>query len=131
MLPYSLPLNKVALVFFPPFDDGMDTTGRPSSNAQVVQVIVKQNGKLTLDDLAMFFPVQQDITMAVERILVAHITSPLPANLTIEGEGYRLHGAHKPWKYGKKLRLTLGRRDICAAEDKWVFIFDPVPVPVC
>ena len=63
------------------------------------------------DDLAaIYFRAQQDITVrdllwlldcshlilsdqnAFERLLIAHIHSPLPLEITLDGEGYSLHG---------------------------------------
>ncbi|KAF8066028.1 hypothetical protein FPV67DRAFT_1450450 [Lyophyllum atratum] len=124
---YQLPLNRSVLVFFPPDEYDMHLTGRTLYEARVVQVYLKQR-KSTLRDMETFFRVQQDITTAIESILLAHITSPLPASLTVEGEGYTLYGSRKPWNYAKPLRFTWGSRDVRAAEEKWVFVFAPSPV---
>lgn len=125
---YRLPHKRSTLIFFPPDDYGMHITRRPLSEAQVVQVRVKQKGVSTVDGLFKFFDAQKDITTAVESIVMAHIWSPLPANLVVEGEGYTLHGFRKPWTYGKRVRFTWGRRKVRAADDKWVFVFDPRPI---
>ncbi|KAG5642079.1 hypothetical protein DXG03_003632 [Asterophora parasitica] len=86
---YSLPLNKAVLIFFPPIDDDCtDPTEQQSSQAQVVQVLIKQDG------YASAYYVE-----------------------------------HKPWTYGKQIQFKLGTQGICAAEDKWVFVFDPTPGP--
>ncbi|GLB42349.1 hypothetical protein LshimejAT787_1103640 [Lyophyllum shimeji] len=105
--------------------DSAHSPDRPFSEPQVVQVCIKPKGESTVDGLFKFFAAQKDITTAIESIVLAHIKSPLPASVIVQGEGYTLHGFRKPWAYGKRVRFTWGSREVSAAEDKWVFLFDP------
>ncbi|RDB30008.1 hypothetical protein Hypma_014130 [Hypsizygus marmoreus] len=125
---YCLPLNKAVLVFFPSQPDAMILPEEPPSQPRVVQVIVKQEGRSTINDIATYFLAQHDITTAVESVLLAHLTSALPPTITIEGKGYVLHGVRKEWKYGRGLQLSWGEKDVHACDDKWIFVFAPTPV---
>jgi len=124
MVHYCLPLNKPVLVFFPPQHDKMLRTGRLSESL-VVQVKVTQNldSVFTVNDAVAYVHAQQDITVAIERLLMAHIISPLPARVELQGNGYSLHGERKQWDYGKTLKLSWGGQPVRSFEDKWLFVF--------
>lgn len=76
------------------------------------------------DDSAAYLRAQRDITTAIERLLVAHILSPLPHQIRLEGNGYSLHGEHKEWKYGKALQLAWGDQRVRPCKEKWSFVFN-------
>ncbi|KAG6873082.1 hypothetical protein C0995_003126 [Termitomyces sp. Mi166 len=112
---YSLQLGQTALIFFPPlYPDA--STEHPSTEAQVVQVIVKpryasssilhqymrvkltwrEHRKPTRRCIEVFYRFERDITTAIESLLLGHIISPLPERLSIEGDGYVLYGGEFP-----------------------------------
>ncbi|KAF9467852.1 hypothetical protein BDZ94DRAFT_1247888 [Collybia nuda] len=120
---YYLPLNKATLLFFPPQSDKMINTG-PLSMPWVVQVMIKQARTEPIDEIAVFFRAQNEITSAIESVLVTDILAPLPSNeVKLAGRGYSLHGVRKCWKYGKGIELAWGETPIRTCDDKWVFNF--------
>ncbi|KAJ7185801.1 hypothetical protein C8R46DRAFT_1342994 [Mycena filopes] len=119
---YRLRLDQTSLVFFPP----QTRNGHDMEESYVVQVMMKLESEArspTREDVAAYFDAQEDITAAVESILIENIIQPLQKTIEIEGEGYVLVGEKKDWVYGRRLHLKWGEEDIRMGADKWVFYF--------
>ncbi|KAJ7031990.1 hypothetical protein C8F04DRAFT_1396903 [Mycena alexandri] len=119
---YHLRLGESALVFFPP----QTRDGHDLEESYVVQVMVKIESETrspTREDVATYFDAQDEITAAIESILIENIIMPLQRTIEIEGEGYVLVGEKKDWLYGRRLHLKWGDEDVRACADKWVFYF--------
>ncbi|KDR80080.1 hypothetical protein GALMADRAFT_265265 [Galerina marginata CBS 339.88] len=137
---YFIPLNQSTLLFFPsdpvqnpnvpvnPKSDGKDLNNKSEENGgYVVQVMIKQARRNVIKEMTTFFLVQYEITKVVESIVFAHIFSPMPPEVRIEGRGYVLKGRRRSWDYGKTLNLRWGEDATKQCEDKWVFLFELVP----
>jgi len=117
---YYISLNKSTLVFFPPTSK--------ENNGYVVQAMIKSAQEdPTIKEITMAFVFQYEITKVVESIIFAHIFTPLPTEIRVEGKGYVLCGKRKAWVYGKSLQLKWGDMCIHPCEDKWVFVFKVIP----
>jgi len=114
--PYYLPLNKTTLILL-----------HPDENSPfVVQVTAKHAGESVIDELIEFYLAHHEITHAIENLIYAHIRTPLPENVEVEGAGFLLRGTRKPWSYGKTIKIKWGDEVIKPAEDKWTFIIHTV-----
>ncbi|KAJ7100025.1 hypothetical protein B0H15DRAFT_1018340 [Mycena belliarum] len=120
---YHLNLEESTLIFFPPHGRGTRGLQEP----YVVQVMIKPETRFkspTRDEVASFYDAQEDITAAVEAILLKNLIEPLH-NTTIvaDGDGYVLTGVKKEWVYGQGLELKWGDEVVRTCKDKWVFYF--------
>lgn len=118
---YYLPLNKSSLVFFPP-QSLVDLQG-----PYIVQVMIKQAHKEAIHNILTFYLAQPEITKAIETVLIAHISVPLPLEIQLDGDGYVLRGKRKQWDYGKGLELRWGDQPVRVADEKWLFMFETIP----
>ncbi|KAJ7918446.1 hypothetical protein B0H13DRAFT_2436507 [Mycena leptocephala] len=144
---YRLRLEQSTLVFFPPQTrDGWDL-----HESWVVQVMMKLElqercvssiyalvamhmgfnasnvpGRYpTREEVAAFYDAQEEITAAVETILIENLIMPLQKTIEIDGDGYVLVAEKKEWAYGQRLSLKWGDEEVRACADKWVFYFHP------
>ncbi|KAL0959573.1 hypothetical protein HGRIS_011283 [Hohenbuehelia grisea] len=146
MHPYLLTLNEAALIVLPSLqapncspghdDDLDDDTSQANTDknrneplrghtcATVVQVIIKSPKGVSSTEIATFYIFQHEITAAIESILAAHLLSPLPQEVVLEGDGYRLNGVRIPWDYGKRLDLSWGKERLRTGATKWRFSFE-------
>ncbi|KAJ7649301.1 hypothetical protein B0H17DRAFT_1215294 [Mycena rosella] len=117
---YRLRLGESTLVFFPPqARDGGDL-----HEPHVVQVMVKPQTRFpTREEVAAYYDAQEEITAAVEVILLENIVTPLHRKIELDGNGYSLTAEKKDWAYGRGLALKWGDEKIRACNDKWVFHF--------
>ncbi|KAJ6582906.1 hypothetical protein DFH09DRAFT_1309161 [Mycena vulgaris] len=117
---YRLRLSESTLVFFPP----QATNCRGLHEPYVVQVMIRpQTRSPTREDVATYYDAQEEITAAVEAILLQNIITPLQNKIEIDGDGYFLTAEKKEWVYGKGLGLKWGDEEVRACADKWVFYF--------
>ncbi|KAJ7778094.1 hypothetical protein B0H16DRAFT_1711628 [Mycena metata] len=124
---YRLRLGESALVFFPP----QTRDGHDLEESHVVQVMMKIESETrshAREDVAAYFDAQEEITAAVETILIENLIIPLQSTFKIEGEGYVLVGEKKDWLYGRRLHLKWGDEDVRVCADKWVFYFQTCKV---
>ncbi|KAJ7800398.1 hypothetical protein B0H14DRAFT_3885658 [Mycena olivaceomarginata] len=73
--------------------------------------------------VAAYCDAQEEITTAVETLLVEDLFIPLQKRIEIEGDGYVLIGEKKEWVYGQGIVLMWGDEAVRAAANKWVFRF--------
>ncbi|KAF8414584.1 hypothetical protein L210DRAFT_3591582 [Boletus edulis BED1] len=118
---YMLEWNRTHLLFIPPLDLVHDPSGT------VVQVCIRSDHE-DGDTFTIFTVEQASITMAIETLLVGHVTAlhKLPECVIIEEivPGYTLTGVRKPWKYGRGKTFSLGTTMLEPAEHKWIFRFE-------
>ncbi|KAJ7359622.1 hypothetical protein DFH08DRAFT_952733 [Mycena albidolilacea] len=117
-----LRLEESSLVFFPP----QTRRGGELREPTVVQVMIKmepQSRFPTREEVAAYCDAQEEITTAVETLLVEDLFIPLQKRIEIEGDGYVLIGEKKEWVYGQRLVLMWGDEVVRAAANKWVFRF--------
>lgn len=110
-----IPLNKTSLIFLHP-----DQT--PTRNPLIAQVTVRHAGESVVDELAQFYVFHHEITYAIETLICAHISTPLPPTLEIEGEGFVIRATRKSWVYGRNLEIRWGDLRVVPLEDKWTFV---------
>ncbi|KAJ7918448.1 hypothetical protein B0H13DRAFT_291732 [Mycena leptocephala] len=121
---YRLRLEQSTLVFFPP----QTRDSGDLHESWVVQVMMKlesQERYPTREEVAAFYDAQEEITAAVETILIENLIMPLQKTIEIDGDGYVLVGEKKEWVYGRRLSLKWGDEEVRACADKWVFYFHP------
>ncbi|KAJ7461726.1 hypothetical protein B0H11DRAFT_2241554 [Mycena galericulata] len=117
---YRLRLGEATLVFFPP----QVRDGQYLHDSYVVQVMMRtETSSPTREEVAAYCNAQEEITAAVEAILIEDIISPLRRVIEIEGDGYLLVGEKMEWSYGKSLAPRWGDDAVRAWTDKWVFRF--------
>ncbi|KAJ7936542.1 hypothetical protein B0H13DRAFT_2303585 [Mycena leptocephala] len=117
---YRLRLGESTLVFFPPRAKGE----RALCESHVVQVMMKVQVKApTREEVAAYFDAQEEITAAVETLLLENILNPVQKRIEIEGNGYILAGEKKDWVYGRRVSLKWGDEEARVCADKWVFHF--------
>ncbi|KAJ6542272.1 hypothetical protein B0H10DRAFT_2244686 [Mycena sp. CBHHK59/15] len=107
---YRLRLGESSLVFFPP-----QAAGTGTCEPYIVQVMMKSRARSpTREDVAAFYDAQEEITAAVQSVLIGNIMSPLDRRVEVEGHGYVLIGEKKEWKYGQGLAPRWGEDDVRA-----------------
>ncbi|KAJ7665991.1 hypothetical protein DFH06DRAFT_1470227 [Mycena polygramma] len=121
---YRLRLGQSTLVFFPP-QAREDGDVHKSCVVQVMMKMESQSRNPTREEVAAYYDAQEEITAAVETILIENIIMPLRKTIEIDGDGYVLVGEKKDWVYGRRLLLKWGEEDVGACPDKWVFYFRP------
>ncbi|KAJ7108700.1 hypothetical protein C8R44DRAFT_857624 [Mycena epipterygia] len=117
---FRLALGKSTLIFFPrQARDGLDL-----HESHVVQVMMKSQAMHpTREEVAAYYDAQEDITVAVETIVLQNLVMPLCKIIVIEGDGYVLTAEKKDWVYGRRLELRWGDEEVRPCGDKWVFYF--------
>ncbi|KAJ7468071.1 hypothetical protein FB451DRAFT_1560577 [Mycena latifolia] len=106
---YRLRLGESALIFFPPQARRVQDLQEP----YVVQVMVKPRMRSpTRVEVAAFYDAQEEITAAVEVLVLENIMLPLQSKIEIEGNGYFLTAEKKEWVYGRGLKLMWGEEEV-------------------
>ncbi|KAF9443115.1 hypothetical protein P691DRAFT_680199 [Macrolepiota fuliginosa MF-IS2] len=108
-----IPLNKTTLLLL------------HAPKPVVVQVTIKHAGNSIINELSQFYLNHHEISNAIEILLNAHLSTPLPPSthtVEITGDGFTLHGTRRPWPYGQTIRVTWGDEIVKPAEDKWTFV---------
>lgn len=95
----------------------------------VVQVTIKsRNSSPSKEELAIFAIEQNDITTAIETLLLRHVygSKKLPKRVVIQEDllRYTLVGERRRWTYGQWRQFYWGRHPLRSGEDKWVFYFE-------
>ncbi|OJA20290.1 hypothetical protein AZE42_08132 [Rhizopogon vesiculosus] len=138
MTEYTLPLNKTRLLFLEAQPHENDAAAPPNlSNSilnpigTVVQVTLKsRSASPSKKELAMFAIEKQDITTAIETLMLMHLngSDKLPKHVVIRDRllGYTLVGERKKWTYGQRKQFYWGGHPLRSGEDKWVFYFETV-----
>ncbi|KAJ6627994.1 hypothetical protein B0H10DRAFT_2210083 [Mycena sp. CBHHK59/15] len=91
---YRLRLGESSLVFFPP-----QAAGTGTCEPYIVQVMMKSRARSpTREDVAAFYDAQEEITAAVQSVLIGNIMSPLDRRVEVEGHG----------KEGMEIRTGIG-----------------------
>ncbi|KAJ6478722.1 hypothetical protein C8R47DRAFT_628434 [Mycena vitilis] len=121
---YRLRLDQSTLVFFPP-QAHKDGDVQKSCVVQVMMKMESQSRSPTREDVAAYYDAQEEITAAIETILIKNIVIPLRKTIEIDGDGYVLVGEKKDWLYGRRLSLKWGEEDVDVCPDKWIFYFRP------
>ncbi|KAE9394938.1 hypothetical protein BT96DRAFT_923181 [Gymnopus androsaceus JB14] len=118
--------NSFALLFVP------ENPQLGIQNAYIVQVIVRSigldsNRSPSVDDRATFFCYADEISSAVESVVLGHLAYPgIPSNLVLKGEKYILRASRKEWNPGKDYWFKWGEQVVSAAPEKWVFEMVPM-----
>ncbi|OAX36118.1 hypothetical protein K503DRAFT_858200 [Rhizopogon vinicolor AM-OR11-026] len=138
MTKYTLPLNKTRLLFSEAQPRENDAAAPPNLSdsipnpiGTVVQVTLKsRNASPSKKELAMFAIEQQDITTAIETLMLMHLngSDKLPKHVVIRDRllGYTLVGERQKWTYGQRKQFYWGEHPLRSGEDKWVFYFETV-----
>ncbi|KAF7761423.1 hypothetical protein Agabi119p4_9415 [Agaricus bisporus var. burnettii] len=113
---YYLPLNRTSLLLLHPQHPN------PKQRPIVVQITTKMANERVVDEMTQFYLSHKDITKAIENLLCAHISTPVPRQVEIEGDGFLLRGSHKPWSYGRTISIKWGDQNLQPADDKWTFV---------
>ncbi|KAJ6487753.1 hypothetical protein C8R45DRAFT_255818 [Mycena sanguinolenta] len=115
-----LRLDDTTLMFFPP-------QARPGGDLHepaVVQVTMKRASSIpTYEDVDTYYDAQEEITAAVELLVLENLIKPLEKVIEVVGDGFMLFGEKKDWVYGRRLLLKWGDEEIRIGADKWVFHF--------
>ncbi|KAJ7741979.1 hypothetical protein DFH07DRAFT_50122 [Mycena maculata] len=117
---YRLRLGKATLVFFPP---QVRADGRVLLEPHVVQVMMKTERYPTREEVKMYCDALDEITAAVEAILIEDLIAPLRSKIQIDGDGYVLTADKLEWQFGRCLELRWGNGAVRACAQKWVFRF--------
>lgn len=134
MTGYVLSLNRTQLLFLEaqPCGSAVTESSSPSDPVgTVVQVTIKsRNSSPSKEELAVFAIEQNDITMAIETLLLQHVngSKKLPKRVIIREDllRYTLVGERQKWTYGQSKQFYWGRHPLRSGEDKWVFYFETV-----
>ncbi|KAJ7118664.1 hypothetical protein C8R43DRAFT_1035759 [Mycena crocata] len=117
---YRLRLGQSTLVFFP----SQSFAGGALHESHVVQVMVKtESTSPTREEVAAYYDAQEEITNAVETLLLKNLIIPFQKTVEIKGDGYILTGEQKEWVYGRGLEPKWGDEEVRVGADKWVFYF--------